>query len=269
MVSGYRQGLTPNPDVECNRHIKFGLFYRRALREGADAIATGHYARLVVHDGQRWLAKALDSAKDQTYFLWGLHSEQLDRVLFPVGGLLKTQVRRIAAGAGLPTAEKKDSQGVCFVGQLDVKDFLLQRIASRRGRIVDVTGDSLGWHDGAAFYTIGQRHGLDIKRGAGPYYILTKNMHTNTITVGPRRGLYRTDAHVIEARWFGPRPSSGENMSAVIRYQSQPVSATVNTKGHIRFLRPVRAVAPGQSVVFYHGMRLIGGGTLRLPAQAD
>ncbi|TSC81678.1 MAG: tRNA-specific 2-thiouridylase, partial [Parcubacteria group bacterium Gr01-1014_20] len=166
MVEGYRQGLTPNPDIECNREIKFGLFLERALKLGADYVATGHYVRtrimnneLGIREESTSLFEAKDKNKDQSYFLWTLGQKQLGHALFPVGDYLKSEVREIARKAGLPTAEKKDSQGICFVGKVTLDDFLKEYLPEKRGEVFSVSGEKLGEHNGAHFYTIGQRQG--------------------------------------------------------------------------------------------------------------
>ena len=256
MVAGYRRGITPNPDVDCNRHIKFGLFAQRAFREGADFIATGHYAR--VTSGK--LMTAVDGNKDQTYFLWGVPVRALTRTLFPIGHLTKPQVRAIARRAGLATATKKDSQGVCFVGDMDVKSFLAVRITARPGDIMHVDGRILGRHDGAAFYTTGQRHGLDIKDGDGPYFVVRRDMKKNVIVVGDEKDLLSKTARITHTHWFGSWPSG--RVAIKVRYRTPAVPATLSRTGHISFTKPVRAIAPGQSAVFYQGRRVLGGGIL-------
>lgn len=262
MVSGYRRGVTPNPDVDCNRHIKFGLFAERAFREGADFIATGHYARTVRAGGRVHLAAAADRNKDQTYFLWAVPSRALERTLFPLGGLTKPEVRRLAHRAGLVTATKPDSQGVCFVGDLDVKSFLQTHIRPRRGRILHTDGRVLGFHDGAAYYTVGQRHGLDIRDGGGPYYVTRTDVRRNTVTVGPESALYASTARITGAHWLAAAPVAGDRVRVQVRYRGPAVPAVMGGRGRIRFLRPVRAIAPGQSAVVYRGSRLLGGGIL-------
>jgi tRNA-specific 2-thiouridylase len=257
MVAGYRKGITPNPDVECNREIKFGLFYKRAIKEGADFIATGHYARIT----GGYLAKARDGQKDQTYFLWAIKPSCLKRTIFPIGHLTKPQVRVIAARAGLITADKKDSQGVCFVGEMDVKSFLTHSIKPRPGDILHTDGRRLGRHDGAAYYTIGQRHGLDIKDGGGPYYVIRKNIRRNVITVGVEGDLYGTATQLAHMNWFGPRPVG--KVSVKIRYRTIAVPATLDRTGGIIFTKPARAITPGQSAVIYRGARLLGGGVIK------
>jgi len=255
MVAGYRAGLTPNPDVECNRHIKFGLFAARAFKEGADLIATGHYAR--IRGGG--LAIAKDTNKDQTYFLWAVPTDVLRRTLFPIGDLTKPQVRAMARHAGLSVAEKPDSQGVCFVGDMDVKAFLTSRIPPRQGTILHRDGRILGTHDGAAYYTIGQRHGLNIRDGGGPYFVVSRDVKRNIIVVGTERDLYGTRAVIRDAHWFGPRPNATDRVHVRARYRAPLVPATVRGSV-IRFTKPVRALTPGQSAVVYRGSRCIGGG---------
>ncbi len=261
MIRDYANGLTPNPDVECNRHIKFGLFYQRALREGADFVATGHYARISTRQGITMLRTARDTSKDQTYFLWGIKGTQLARILFPVGGLLKKEVRAIARRAALPTADKKDSQGVCFVGQMDMKSFLATAIAPKQGVIRHTDGRVLGAHDGAGYYTIGQRHGLDITDGHGPYFVTAKNMKRNEITVGTELALYRRTARIGRVHWIA-NDGTRDRLSAKIRYRAPTVPVKIQ-EGTLAFARPVRAIAPGQSVVFYRGSRVLGGALMR------
>ncbi|HXV26852.1 MAG TPA: tRNA 2-thiouridine(34) synthase MnmA [Candidatus Paceibacterota bacterium] len=267
MVAGYRAGITPNPDVECNRHIKFGLFLRRALAGGADAIATGHYARIrrirsAGGSRKAVLARAKDRNKDQTYFLWGVPQAALERVLFPVGGMLKSEVRGYAKKRNLPVAGKKDSQGVCFVGEMDFKSFLARRIRSRRGLIRDREGTVLGGHDGVSYYTVGQRHGLGLPGGTGPWYVTGKDIRRNELIVGPAEDLACSRARITGTRWFAGKPGPRERVSVAVRYRSPARPAVISSRGIIRFLRPVRAVAAGQSAVVYRNGCVIGGGIL-------
>ncbi|MCC6934257.1 MAG: tRNA 2-thiouridine(34) synthase MnmA [Candidatus Yanofskybacteria bacterium] len=266
MVHGYRSGRTPNPDVECNRHIKFGVFYERARREGADYVATGHYARIAKRTGGPALLKAVDANKDQTYFLWGIRRAQLAHILFPIGGMTKPEVRAYARAAGLPTAEKKDSQGVCFVGPLNMKSFLASVIRPRSGVIRHRDGRVLGTHDGAAYYTIGQRHGLDIRVGGGPYYVLRTDIQKNVVIVGTDGDLDGRTARFVRPNWLGPKPALGARVTAKIRYRTTEVPVVV-TKGKLVFARAVRALTPGQSVVFFRGSRVLGGGILAAAAR--
>ena len=194
MVRGYRNGLTPNPDVMCNKEIKFGLFLKKALEMGADYIATGHYVRLAEREGIFSFLEARDGNKDQSYFLWTLTQERLKYCLFPIGDYVKPEVREIARKAGLPTAEKKDSQGICFLGEVALDEFLKDYIKPKKGLVVDTNGRKIGEHDGIFFYTIGQRHGLGLgirnqelgmkgKTETRPYYVADKNLETNTLMV--------------------------------------------------------------------------------------
>lgn len=262
MISEYKKGRTPNPDVLCNQHIKFGLFYERAMARGADAVATGHYARIIRHSGTAMLATAADTNKDQTYFLWAVRPACLKRTLFPIGHLTKPAVRALALKAGLVTAGKKDSQGVCFVGDLDMKSFLMKHIKPRAGSILHTDGRVLGTHDGAAYYTIGQRHGLDIRDGGGPYYVIATDIRKNTVTVGTPEQLSGTTARLVGMNWFGPRPKSTERISVKIRYRTRAHPAHIDSRGKVHFSVPVRAVTPGQSAVLYKGSRLLGGGVI-------
>lgn len=262
LVQGYEAGVTPNPDVDCNRHIKFGLFLERALTEGADAVATGHHARIVRHQGLPWIATGRDAGKDQSYFLWGIRPACMEYVRFPIGHLQKSQVRRIAQERGLPVADKRDSQGVCFVGPLPFKTFLKGRIASQQGQIQTTDGTVIGTHDGAAFYTIGQRHGFALTRGDGPYYVVCKDIARNVLMVGREEDLQCMQARVTDINWFGGRPALGVRVCVKIRYRSKAIPAILTKGGGISFFRPVRAVSPGQSAVFYRGERVIGGGIL-------
>lgn len=271
MLDGYRRGITPNPDIICNKEIKFGLFFCRAIRQGADFVATGHYARLmkrmtrgVRRETQHYVLRAArDMNKDQTYFLWAIKPQRLERTLFPVGDLLKSQVRELARKASLTTAAKKDSQGVCFIGELDVKSFLARSIRSRAGKILHTDGRILGTHDGAEYYTIGQRHGLDIKDGSGPYFVIRKDVRQNIIIVGLEKELYGWTAKLIKTNWFEPRPAVGTRVQVKIRYRTPSHSAIIERNGMLTFACPVKAITPGQSAVIYQGSRLIGGGIIR------
>lgn len=258
MIKGYREGITPNPDVLCNKEIKFGLLYDRAMREGADAIATGHYAQII----RGTIRKAKDGNKDQTYFLWAIPAACIQKTLFPIGHLTKPKVRGIATAAGLITAGKKDSQGICFVGPMDVKSFLVKNIKPRRGRILHTDGRVIGTHDGAAYYTIGQRHGLDIKDGGGPYFVISKDIKRNIIVVGSEKDLYGSRARLTDTNWFGSRPAVGTRVQVKIRYRTPAHSAIIGPRNTLTFIRPVKAITPGQSAVLYKGNRLLGGGVI-------
>lgn len=269
LVSEYARGRTPNPDVMCNTHIKFGVFYEWARERGADTIATGHYARTQIVDGKTLLATCRDTAKDQTYFLWGLTPEILAHVEFPIGDFTKPEVRHIADEAGLVTATKPDSQGVCFVGELDMKTFLEQYIPRREGAVVTTSGERVGTHDGAAYYTIGQRHGLGIGGGT-PYFVVEKNMNTNTLVVAPATSPEQRESDGVRVgaiQWYGDEVvlSSGE-LYARIRYRQPLVRAYIyaGDKHMVRFASPLTKPSPGQSCVIYarqtDGTHIVVGG---------
>jgi tRNA-specific 2-thiouridylase len=296
MVQGYRRGITPNPDVMCNREIKFGLFLERARASGADYFATGHFVRLrrtatsgrrqVKGDAQSLshvayrisLFTACDKDKDQSYFLWTLTQKQLAHCLFPIGDYLKSEVRAIARRAGLSTATKKDSQGICFLGKFSLKDFLKKRIRSKRGGVITTSGAYMGEHDGAAFYTIGQRHGLAIgdKRHAKPFYVAEKDVNTNTLVVAEGEdnpALYRREIILTEVNFLSPFNLQPKTFNlpvmARVRYRQTLVKARLSRYGSsvmsnkLLFEKPQKAVAPGQSAVFYSRRgEMLGGGVI-------
>lgn len=275
MVREYAAGRTPNPDVMCNSVVKFDLFLAAALREGADMIATGHYARVESVAGenskqpQYFLKAGLDNNKDQTYFLHQLSQEQLSRTLFPIGHLEKPAVREIARAKNLLTAEKKDSQGICFVGKIDLSEFLKKRIAQHPGPIITVDGVQIGEHTGLAPYTIGQRQGINI--GGGPsYFVVEKRQDTNTLVVTPSTNeapLYRSAAQIENMHWIsGNEPTEAITCLGRIRYR-QPLQELTLTKNvdntwQATFTVPQRAITPGQFLVIYDGEICLGGGVI-------
>ncbi len=258
MIEGYRKGLTPNPDVMCNKEIKFGLFFKQAMKEGADFVATGHYAR--TKNGEMLIAE--DSNKDQTYFLWTLTKDQLLKTLFPLGDYAKPEVRKFAKKFKLPTATKKDSQGVCFVGPMDVKAFLKRHIKPRNGKILHIDGQILGEHDGAWYYTIGQRHGLNITLGGGPYFVVSKDVKKNIVVVGTEKDLNSKTARIADINWIGKIPNFPVNLSVKIRYRTPAVPAKLSKNGKLEFKKAQRAITPGQSAVFYLRNKVLGGGVI-------
>jgi tRNA-specific 2-thiouridylase len=292
MIDSYRKGITPNPDVMCNKVIKFGLFFDWAMREGADFVATGHYAKTSLgneifsrlnppaggaHSPRKnllprsvKLLKAKDKNKDQTYFLWALKQKHLAKTLFPLGDLTKPEVRKLAKKFGLHVAEKKDSQGVCFIGPLDMKNFLKKYIKPKRGKIIDVSNSrelETSEHDGAYYYTIGQRHGLDIKNGKGPYFVVKKDIKKNIIYVGKEKDLIRKEFIAKNINWIlNKKPRLPLEAKVMIRYRTKPASALIRADKDngvkVIFDRPQKAIAPGQSAVFYKGQELIGGGII-------
>lgn len=265
----YEAGRTPNPDVLCNREIKFGVFLQRAKVEGFDAVATGHYAQVQqTSDGFQLLA-AVDATKDQTYFLHTLGQRELARTLFPVGHLQKLEVRRLATAAGLAVAAKPDSQGICFVGQVKIADFLNGRVHAVPGPIRTADGAHVGEHNGLAFYTIGQRHGLGVGGGV-PYYVAEKDPETNTLLVA-RGGrdpiLYASGLTATDQTWVsGKKPTSPFACEARIRYRQPLVTCDVTPHAgglQVSFHQPQRAVTPGQAIVFYNKNVCLGGATIR------
>lgn len=264
MIDEYKYGRTPNPDIMCNQEVKFKIFLEAALEDGADLIATGHYAR--VENGR--LLQAVDTNKDQTYFLYRVTGEALQKTLFPLGGYTKPEVREMAEARGLYTAGKKDSQGICFVGQIGIREFLTQYVEQKAGAIIDKqTGKVLGQHDGAIFYTIGQRHGLDVGGGL-PYYVVGKDMDKNEVYVTTNLNddaLWKPELTVSQAHWINDIPAEGE-YDIRVRHRAPLVKATLSftDTGEVRLAlnSPERAVAPGQSIVIYSGNECLGGGIL-------
>ena len=310
MIDGYRRGLTPNPDIMCNKEIKFGLFLERAKRLGADYIATGHYvqkrdSKIRMHANQRInrlfvdsnkfvvlhrLYQSKDKNKDQSYFLWTLTQDRLKYCIFPVGGYTKPEVREIAKRAGLSTAEKKDSQGICFLGKVKLPDFLKKYIEPEKGEIVDTEGNVLGEHEGVQFYTIGQRHigvSLKSKTDGGPYYIVEKDIETNTLVVAEgddNPAFFKNEVELKDVNFITNNLRHTTNNSIKvfvrIRYRQKLVPATLICRKSsvvsckLEFDSPVKFVAPGQSAVFYLPVRsqrakegsiqfeLLGGGVI-------
>ncbi|WP_290652815.1 tRNA 2-thiouridine(34) synthase MnmA [Aquisalimonas sp.] len=277
----FEAGRTPNPDVLCNREIKFRAFLDHATRLGADYVATGHYARLGEADGQTLLLRGRDRAKDQSYFLYMVGHEALARTLFPVGDVEKAEVRRIAEDAGFDNFEKKDSTGICFIGERDFRGFLSRYIAGNPGPIVDTTGQRIGEHQGLSFYTLGQRQGLGIggraSSGSQPWYVVDKDMDTNTLIVAQgvdHPALFCEELEATDVHWVAGRPPVTHGVypcTAKVRYRQPDQSCKLAFHGsgvRVRFNEPQRAVTPGQSVVFYQGERCLGGGIIARGYQA-
>ncbi len=273
-LSEYRRGRTPNPDVLCNREIKFKAFLDEALSLGAEKIATGHYARSEFRNGAWRLLRGMDGDKDQSYFLHQLGQPQLASTLFPIGHLPKAEVRRIALEAALPTAKKKDSTGICFIGERDFREFLGQYIPARRGEIRSVDGTVVGEHDGVFFYTLGQREGLQVGgvkgRPAAPWFVVGKDVPGNVLVVdqgGDSDWLLSTELESEAAHWIGAPPGAGSfRCSAKTRYRQddQPCQVAVRDDGRLQvsFDTPQRAVTPGQSLVLYRGDECLGGAVI-------
>lgn len=262
MLSEYRSGRTPNPDIMCNQEIKFQLFLETAVMDGADMIATGHYARTT--DGKLLMAE--DKDKDQTYFLYRVTSGALRRTLFPLGDHTKTKVREMALERGLATANKKDSQGICFVGSVGIKDFLQQYANEpiQPGDIVDTaSGLVVGQHDGAIFYTLGQRHGLNVGGGL-PYYVVGKDMVKNEVYVSRKLddgALWREVIELRDMHWINQAPPPDDMLCVRLRHRGQLLRCVIG--GHtLRLEQAERAVAFGQSAVLYTGNEVVGGGVV-------
>jgi len=264
----YEAGLTPNPCIECNRHLKFDKFLQAALELGCDCIVTGHYAR-IEYDGSRYLLrKALDEAKDQSYFLYSLTQAQLQHSRFPLGELTKADARAIAEAQGFLNAKKRDSQDICFIPDGDYLAFL-QRYTGKTypaGAYLDQNGNTVGTHKGAVAYTLGQRKGLNLAMGE-PVYVCAKDMAKNTVTVGPNEALYRSELLANDWNWIAieklTKPTS-VYAKARSRMAEQPATVYPEKDGFARvvFDQPQRALTPGQAVVLYAGDTVIGGGTI-------
>ena len=269
-VSAYENGLTPNPCIQCNAHLKFGAMLEKALEMGFDYVVSGHYAQIRQdpESGRYLLYKAKDRSKDQTYFLACLNQHQLSHILFPLGGLSKSEVRDIAEAEGLITARKRDSQDICFVPDGDYAAFL-QRYTGKvypEGNYLDPDGNIVGRHKGAVCYTRGQRKGLGLAMGA-PVYVCSKDMQANTVTVGPNEALFSSALRAKDWNWF-PFPALTQPMAvtAKIRHSQQELAATVYPEedgyARVEFDVPQRAITPGQAVVLYSGDDVVGGGTI-------
>ncbi|MDO8514077.1 MAG: tRNA 2-thiouridine(34) synthase MnmA [bacterium] len=264
MVADYARGITPNPDVLCNRAIKFGAFAAWAKSEGADMLATGHYVQIKERDNRFELLRAKDAAKDQSYFLYRLDQSDLAHTLFPIGGMLKSEVRAEARRFHLPVADKPDSQGLCFVGEVSMADFLARFIALQRGPVV-AGGTIVGEHDGAALYTIGQRHGFTAENAEGPYYLVRIDVPTNTLHVSVRReDAARTETIIEDVHWVYREPTLPLAVQVQARYHEQEFSATLSKNDpqfSVEFEHP-HIASPGQSLVLYDGNTCLGGGTI-------
>ncbi len=271
-LAEYEAGRTPNPDVLCNREIKFGPFKEHALALGADAIATGHYAGILHEGGVHRLLKPRDSAKDQTYFLCQLSQSQLDGVLFPLQDLTKAEVRAIACEAGLATAEKKDSTGICFIGERNFRAFLRTYLPARPGKILTLDGEEVGRHIGLMYYTLGQRRGLDLggRRGEdGRWFVVRKDLGENVLYVshGDETPLYSAGCLVSGINYIPSAPQKDAfECTAKLRYrqteQRVRVTKTGETSARVDFFEPQRAVTPGQFAVFYSETDCLGGGVI-------
>ncbi len=260
----YSQGRTPNPCIVCNQHIKFGLLLDKALGMGAEYLATGHYARIEsTPDGYR-LLKATDHSKDQSYFLYTLGQRQLEHLLLPLGELSKEKVRKIAAELGLPASGRSESQDICFIPDNDYRSFIAQHISFQPGDIVDIKGKVLGKHNGLAQYTVGQRHGLGLA-STEQLYVIELDAANNRLVVGSKDQLLHSVLIASQLSWVsGKAPTKPISIMAKVRYKAPEVAAELhlNDRAEVRFAEPQQAITPGQSVVFYQGDVVLGGGVI-------
>ncbi|MEG0814869.1 MAG: tRNA 2-thiouridine(34) synthase MnmA [Mucinivorans sp.] len=292
MFAEYERGRTPNPDVLCNREIKFDAFLNKALELGADKVATGHYCRVEEHDGKYELLAGVDGNKDQSYFLCQLNQAQLSRAMFPIGHLVKNEVRAIAAADGLATATRKDSQGICFVGKVDLPVFLQQKLKAKRGDIIEILPDAavyqaeksdfepyiytpqmgrkVGEHNGAHFYTIGQRRGLGVGGYVEPLFVIAIDVTLNVVYVGQgdsHPGLYRRGLFIKhdELHFLDGSSGAGGDYDVRIRYRQPLQKAHLDLRadgGYLTFAEPQRGVTPGQFAAWYRGAHLVGSGVI-------
>ncbi|UWE03103.1 tRNA 2-thiouridine(34) synthase MnmA [Laceyella sacchari] len=269
----YKKGRTPNPDIMCNREIKFGEFLNKAKQLGADFIATGHYAQIIEKNGEKYLARGADPNKDQTYFLYAVNKPQLLQAMFPIGHMQKQEVREIAQKVGLATAKKKDSTGICFIGERNFREFLSHYLPAQPGEILTLDGEVKGRHDGLMYYTLGQRQGLGIGgSGTGePWFVVKKDIEKNILYVAQghdHEALYSGGLIATDINWLGQGDTPNEpfTCTAKFRYRQkdQPVRVLPQPDGTFRveFVERQRAVTPGQSVVFYDEEICLGGGII-------
>lgn len=269
-VDEYRRGRTPHPCIACNDKIKFSQLMSRADVLGAQFVATGHYARIERGPRGAVLRKGVDHAKDQSYVLFGMTQRQLSRTLLPVGRYRKDEIRQMALDSGLITADKPDSQDICFIPLGDYREFLQQRAVGIPGEIVELDGSVVGAHQGIEYFTVGQRRGLGLPKTAGePRYVIRLDADTNRVVVGPESALYSGETWVSGVNYVSGEPlADGTPVAVKIRYKSYEAAATLHPRpggALVRFRDPQRAVTPGQAAVFYDGDMLLGGGTIEPP----
>jgi len=296
MIAEYKIGRTPNPDVMCNKEIKFGYFLKFALKNGADFVATGHYCQtspptrsktksriaetplsLIRRGGQGdevLLLEGKDKNKDQSYFLWTLTQDQLKRILFPIGHLQKSEVRKLAGKFGLPQKTRKDSQGLCFLGKIDMKEFLSHYLPQKRGEVLNIEGESIGHHNGSLFFTIGERHGFTITNKTtqgSPVYVVSKDIAKNTITVASKITTHQKSQGepltLIGLNWILEEPNLSKKYLCRIRYRQEKIECKIKMEGKkikVIFDEAQVAVSSGQSLVLYDGEICLGGGIMNL-----
>ncbi len=265
----YKKGRTPNPDVMCNKEIKFKAFLEKAMQLEAEFLATGHYARIGQEADMFNLVRGEDKNKDQSYFLYTLGQKQLSKTLFPIGHMTKKEVREKALQANLSTAKKKDSTGICFIGEKDFKEFLSQYLPAQPGEMRTLQGELKGYHDGLMYHTLGQRKGLGIGGAGEPWFVVGKDLPSNTLLVAQGQdhpALYTQGLHALDLCWIaGEPPATTFECTAKFRYRQpdQKVKVYLECDGaKVEFDEPQRAITPGQAVVFYSGSLCLGGGTI-------
>lgn len=266
-VKEYKIGNTPNPDILCNSKIKFGFFFDYMKKQKGDFLATGHYANIAKKRGSKFLTRGLDKSKDQSYFLWKIKSDQLNHIIFPLGKLEKKDVRQLAINFKLPTAHKKDSQGICFVGQIDVDDFLIDSLKLKEGLVLNEYGEVIGEHRGAMIYTIGQRHGFKVNKPKNnkPYYCIDKDIKNNKIIVS--QNINKNNHRLIilkDENWITEKPQNNKKYVGQIRHLGDKLSCRVKYKNKvclIELLKPVN-ISLGQSLVVYDKDICLGGGII-------
>ncbi len=272
MLEEYKAGRTPNPDIYCNKYIKFGVFYDKAMADGADMIATGHYARVkALPSGKTELLRGVDKEKDQSYFLWGLKREQLEKIMFPIGEYEKSKVREIARSFSLPNAEKKDSQGICFLGKVDIKEFLSKYISKEKGDVLNEKGEVIGEHNGVWFLTEGQRHGFKINKKTPsdkPMYVTKKNIEKNEIIVSEsnKTSFPIKSVKIEKLNLLTKSDELKGDIECQVRYRQTPLKCEVgDLKGNsavISFKETQSKIASGQSLVIYKDDTCLGGGII-------
>ena len=272
-LAEYQRGKTPHPCIACNDRIKFSFLLQRARFLGASHVATGHYARILLHEDGGWrLLTGLDASKDQSYVLFGMNQEQLSQTLMPVGCHPKDAIRQMAADAGFPNADKPDSQDICFIPLGNYRSFIQDRVTPTPGRFVNSVGEAVGTHKGIEFYTVGQRRGLGIA-SSNPLYVTAIDPESRDITIGPECELYRDTLWAAGVNYIlGRPPTPGAEVSVKIRYKSTQTPACLYPQGRnalLRFQEPQRAVTPGQAVVFYQGEEVLGGGRISHPLKPE
>ncbi len=270
MIQEYKEGRTPNPDVMCNQYVKFGAFLKFAMEKGATKIATGHYAQVTEANGLYQLHRGIDAHKDQSYFLWTLTQEQLSKIYFPVGDTVKSIIREEAQKAGLPTFAKVDSQGICFLGQVDIKEFLSHYVTTGRGDVLNELGEVIGSHEGALYYTLGQRHGFTIVTSFDatvPHYVVGKDIAKNTITVSPQPTTISTKGITTLSYVNTIQGDFPKRCEAQFRYRQKPFMVTVTKSNDTTvclsdFDTNIETPSLGQSCVLYSGDVCLGGGII-------